>query len=450
MAIQTETAMGRVERISRVEGAASADLRRAPADLMTAIDVGTTKVCAIVGRKRARGGIEVLAHSTVSSRGLRKGSVTDVQATAEAIREVVGNVESATGYKIDSAFVGVTGAHVTFENRRDKLQYSNDAGVITADSLTGEPDGLAGPGSQGRQMIQAVRVSYSIDGEEGIRNPIGMHSDNVEVQTHVVSGSSGLLDKLESAVERAQVDKAGMVMEPLASSMAVLTKEEKERGVVMVDIGGGTTDLVAFENGQICYTGVIPVGGYQFTNDIAMMFNTYYEAAEEAKLRYGSADLYSPRDNEEMSLPVKGREMDLKVKGSEVSQLTRQRAQELARLIGIKMDQANLEESTRSKIVLTGGASNLAGLAGLVQNTLSAEVRQGIPGGNGEMPAELMDSAYATGVGILLWASWDGGPALPSAEAASIQQTSEKNGHKGIVQTVLGLFGKPTASGGQS
>ena len=431
--------------------AASPILERATADMMTAIDVGTTKVCVITGRKRAGGGIDVMGCATVSSRGLRKGSVTDVDATSDAIRRAVEQVEEQTGYQVDSAFVGVTGAHVSFQNRRDKLSPRRDVGVITADSLSGSARRLSSVKDPQRQMIQAVRTSYSVDGEEGIRNPIGMHSDNIEVETHVVVGLSELIEKVEKAVQRADVKLASMVMEPIASGMAVLTEEEKEKGVVMVDMGGGTTDLVAFKDGQISYTGVIPVAGFQFTNDIAMMFNTYFEAAEHAKIRYGSAELYSTFENEELEFPVKGRDMRLKVRGNEISQLTRQRAQELAKLIGLKLDKAGLDEETRSRVVLTGGASNLQGMDVLMRNTLSqwttsVQVRRGTPESAGKLPEELSDPTYSTGVGMLLWAAANDGLVPADAEIASNRHTIDGEGRKGGIRNMFGLFGKSRAA----
>ena len=434
--------------MSRSEKPAPArSLQPPPAGVMTAIDVGTTKVCVITGRRSARGGIEVLGYATVQSRGLRKGSVTDVGATAHAIRRAVERVEEETGYQVGSAFVGVTGAHVSFQNRRDKLSPSRDVGVITADSLAGQARSYGRVGDSQQQMIQAVRTSYSVDGEEGIRNPIGMHSDNIEVETHVVVGLSELIEKVEKAVELADVKMTSMVMEPIASGMAVLTEEEKEKGVVMVDMGGGTTDLVAFKDGQICYTGAIPVAGFQFTNDIAMMFNTYYEAAESAKIRFGSAELYSSRENEELEFPVKGRDMRLKVRGNEISQLTRQRAQELAKLIGLKLDKAGLDEETLSRVVLTGGASNLQGMDVLMRNTLSqwttsVHVRRGMPESAGKLPDELSDATYSTGVGMLLWAAANDGPVPADAEMASNRHNGDGNGRKSGIRGMFGLFGK--------
>ena len=437
------------EVVSRTARAAAASrvLERAPADMMTAIDVGTTKVCVITGRMSAGGGIEVIGYATVNSRGLRKGSVTDVGATSDAIRRAVEQVEEQTGYQVDSALVGVTGAHVSFQNRRDRLSPRRDVGVITADSLTGSARRLGSVKDPQHQMIQAVRTSYSVDGEEGIRNPIGMHSDNIEVETHVVVGLSELIEKVEKAVELADVKLDSMVMEPIASGMAVLTDEEKAKGVVMVDMGGGTTDLVAFKDGQICYTGVIPVAGFQFTNDIAMMFNTYYESAEHAKIRYGSAELYSTLENEVFEFPVKGRDMRLKVRGNEISQLTRQRAQELAKLIGLKLDKAGLDEETRSRVVLTGGASNLQGMDVLMRNTLShwttsVQVRRGIPEGAGKLPEEISDATYSTGVGMLLWAAANDGLVPADAEIASSRRKGDGNGRKGGIRNMFGLFGK--------
>ena len=323
--------------------------------------------------------------------------------------------------------------------------------MITADSLTGSSRPFGSVKDPQRQTIQTVRTSFSVDGEEGIRNPIGMHSDNIEVETHVVVGLSELIEKVEQAVELAGVKLASMVMEPIASGMAVLTEKEKEKGVVMVDMGGGTTDLVAFKDGQICYTGVIPVAGFQFTNDIAMMFNTYYEAAEDAKIRYGSAELYSTLENEELEFPVKGQDMSLKVRGNEISHITRQRAQELAKLIGLKLDKAGLDEETRSRIVLTGGASTLQGMDVLMRNTLShwttsVQVRRGRPEGVGDLPEELSGATYSTGVGMLLWAAANDGPVPVDAGFTSSRRTEDGNGSKSGIRNMFGLFGKRRAA----
>jgi len=405
MTVQTYT-----DTPTDVQATGSSVLRRngarpTPADLVTAIDVGTTKVCTIVGRKDGPHGIQVLAYSTVPCDGLRKGNVADVAATARAIKQSIREVEEATGHRIDSAFVGITGSHIAFENRRDRLRSTTDRDVITDDDLNGVPtpssDLLKQPG---RRLIQIVKKDYTVDGKEGIRNPVGMHSDRIEVDTHLVTGATSFIGRLADAVASAGIKVTSLVLEPLASGLAVMTPEERERGALLVDIGGGTTDLVGFSRGHVCYTGVIPVGGFQFTNDIVITFNTTFEAAEDVKLRYASTGLHSRALDQDITLPVVGRDIALKLQPGEISQLTRERAQELAQLIRIKLDEDRVDAAVRSRIVLTGGTSNLSGLAELMHRSLSMPVRKGVPEARGAFPAELKDPIYATGVGILLWA----------------------------------------------
>lgn len=379
--------------------------------IFTAIDVGTTKVCTIVGEKKRDGGIQVLGYSTVPCQGLKKGNVSDVEATTAAVRESVRQVEAATDHKVASAYVGVTGAHVSFENRRDTLDSPGANGVVTADDLVASPSSLTESIDEpGRKVIHTMRMSYSVDGEDGIRNPLGMHSKDIEVETHVVTGSTAFVEKLVKAVEAGGVRVKSLVLEPLASGLAVMTRDERENGAVLVDIGGGTTDVVIFKNGRIYYSGVIPVGGYQFTNDIAMTFNTNYETAEQVKLEYANIEFYAAGSEEEISLPVEGREDRLNVQRMEISQLTRERALELSQLVKLKIQGADESDDPPARLVLTGGASNLPGLSELMQRTVSMPVRQGLPDMPGDLPHALEDPIYATCVGILLWAGTEGAP----------------------------------------
>ena len=400
--------------------------------LIAALDVGTTKVCGILGRKAGTKGVEILGHSTVPCDGLRKGNVSDIAATEKAVRQCVRELESSTGFRIESGFVGLTGSHVSFENRRDRLDTAGEKGVITSDDLNRSPRTLDAAASEpGRQIIHTVKMSYSLDGRFGIRNPLGMHSNNVEVETHLVTGRGALINRLVEAVENAGVRVDSLVLEPLASGLAVLKPQEKERGAVIVDIGGGTTDVVCFRQGRINYTGVIPVGGFQFTNDIVLTFNTSYEAAEAAKLKYASTEVQGPAiDTEEILLPVAGRDTDVKVQRQEICQLTRERALELTKLIKLKLYEQG-EKLSADRLVLTGGTSNLPGLAALMQRSLAMPVRQGIPILRGALPEELKNSAYATSVGILLWAIAEGMTA--SGERQSSSNGTKESGPEGLV-----------------
>ena len=409
---------------------------RADNGIVAAIDVGTTKVCTIVGRNGDTKGVSILAHSTVPCNGLIKGTVSDVPATEKAIRESIRQVEQASGLKIGSAFVGVTGAHVRFENKREKLGSVSKGGVIVADELIQRGD-VTEPG---RRLIHAIRMSYSVDGEAGIRNPMGMHSSHVEADTHLVTATASFIDRLILAVESSGIKVESLVLEPLASGLAVLSPGEKELGSVIVDMGGGTTDVVGFRHGRICYTGVIPVGGYQFTNDIAVAFNTPYGVAEEVKLRHGSADPIPPSEDEEVSLPVKGSDTELKVRRRDIAQLTRERAQELAALIDLKLDGVQLGEPSDVRLVLTGGASNLPGLETLVQRALSMRVRRGIPDVRGTIPEELRDPAYATAVGVLLWALNEYVPT--SKESNSAGGPGVETERKGLLARLASLLGR--------
>lgn len=373
-------------------------------EIVTAIDIGTTKVCTIVGSKFGNRGIQVLGYSVVKNTGLRKGMVSDMEATEQAVRESVESVEEKTGYRVDSAFAGVTGAHIQFRNCYEKLQVENRHGVVTADDVAHAPRRLSDMiDDPGRTVIHASTTSYTLDGESGIRNPIGMHSKEIGVETHLVTGSDEDVERLVTAVEAAGVNVRSLVMEPLGSGLAALTHEEREGGSVIVDIGGGTTDIVAFKEGSPYYTGVIPVGGYQFTNDIALSFSSPFEAAEAIKVKYASAEFQTASIGEYVSVPVTGRENDLKVSRLEICQIVRERALELAHMIKVKLDSERIGNSEDSVLVLTGGASNLPGFAELVEKCVGIEVRQGAPNIRGSLPDELKDPAYTTGIGILLW-----------------------------------------------
>lgn len=374
-------------------------------EIVAAIDVGTTKVCTIVGRRFGKRGIQVLGYSTVKSTGLRKGNVADSAATERAVRASIKAIQEKTGYRVDSAFVGITGAHVSFENRHAKLRTRNSRGIVTSDDIQRAPKKLSeSVDAPGRRVIHANTISYALDGETGIRNPLGMHTKEMDVETHFVTGSEKFIDRLVGAVEAAGVKVESLVLEPLASGLSVLTPEERESGAVIVDIGGGTTDIVGFKGSRVYYTGVIPVGGYQFTNDIALSFNSPYEAAEAVKLEYASAEFQAASVDEQIAMPVVGRDKELKVNRLEICQLARERALELARMIKVKLDAERDADVDDSILVLTGGASNLPGLAHLMKKCVGINVRQGVPDVNGTVPAELKDPTYATGVGILLWA----------------------------------------------
>ena len=434
MATTTETRPG--QKADSTAGASRPRRAWREDDLVAAIDVGTTKVCVVLAGRSPSGHLDVIAHGSVPSGGVRKGTVEEAADAGRAIRQAIGQVEARSGCRIQSAFVGITGTHVAFENRRHTLDAVGRNGVIVGADLAVPDD--EGVEEEGRRRLHAIRMSYSVDGREGIRDPLGMHRvDRLDAETHVISGEAEFIDRLTQAVENAGVAVAGMVLEPLASGLAVLTPQEMVRGALLVDIGGGTTDIVGYKGGRICYTGVIPVGGWQFTNDIAVTFGTTYEAAEAAKLEYANTE-FGTRIGESipMSVPEGG---ELQAPVIDICQLARERAHDLALLVKAHLDVAGLGDPSEVSLVLTGGASSLPGITTLMERQLGVRARQGVPGLSGEAPDELRAPAHATGLGILTWAEAERKEEVRASNGSG--KAGAKRDRRGFLPRLIGGVG---------
>lgn len=413
--------------------------------IITAIDVGTTKIFTLVAGVDDTGALKALGHGIVPCDGLSKGNIEDIVETQRAIRESVQEAQRQAGVQIKSAFVGITGTHISFENRRDVLDWVGSHGVITDRDISRIPETVANASKElGRKVLHALPISYSLDGEEGIKDPMGMHSNRLEVETHVVSGSSMAVDRLVRAVESAGVKVDGVVLGSIASSESVLTPLERARGTAVIDIGGGTTDIIVYKGGTIAYSAVIPIGGYQFTNDICMTYNTTFEAAEEAKITQCSTEPDTVRPHEEITLPVLGRAAGLKVPRRDLCQLTRERAMELMRLIMITLKDADVTDFDNFRLVLTGGGSNMDGLEDMIKRTLTSNVRTAAPSGFMEIPLGLQQPEYATGFGILLWGATHSGTA--TATYSPINGNGPGNGRRSVAEGKVPV----SAGGGRS
>ncbi len=400
-----------------------------------AIDIGTTKVLTVIGKKAGDGRVEILGHGVAPCAGVRKGVVEDVHATQTAVRSSVGKAESASGVHIDTAFVGITGTGISYERRLDTIDWVGEHGVITYNEVEKVPGSVAGDGTNGynfgRRVIHAIPRTYSIDGKQGVSDPMGMHTSKVDVETHLVQASELEISRLTQAVEGAGIRIEALVLEALASCESALMQEEKVRGAALIDIGGGTTDVMIFRDGTMQYSSVIPVGGYQFTNDICVVYNTSYEAAEEVKVNRTSVLPDSSKIHEEVALPISGGHTSLRVSLHDICQLTRERAQELMRLIILKLREGGLEDLTDYRIVLSGGASRLDGFYELFRVGTSADVRLGAPLGYFGVPRELQTPTCSTGAGILLWAvQQEDDQPKPHAIGHHRQQRQEKRKHE--------------------
>ena len=379
---------------------------------ITAIDIGTTKIATIVAKYSKSGAIDILGHSVVPCKGLSKGNVVDVEKTSEGINQSISILKQYYNLNIKSAFLGITGSHVNFEDRWDKLDSVAKSGVITREDIIKNPLNQTDKNIENKSILHTIPIGYSIDGSDEILNPIGMHSTNLSVKTHLISASPSAVTKLIQSANEANIQSEGLILEPLASAHSVINENEKNDGVLMVDIGGGTTDLMFFKNKRVEYTAVIPVGGFHFTNDIASTYQIDSREAEYIKIKYGSAAT-NIKNNfvQEIEMKSKLSPEPIKVSHTELIRLTKERAEELVKLINIKIKSIDFKNNPKYKIVITGGTSNLNGLSELIARNITSNVRIGSPkiGLNNlvkfkNIPDELKNPRFSTVLGMVLWA----------------------------------------------
>ncbi len=369
------------------------------------VDIGTSKVCTVIAERESSERARVLAHSITPSGGLTKGAVTDISRVEEAIRRSVSAASRKAAVPVKSAYIGITGTHITFRDRYDRIDWAATKGVITLGDIVNVPKSIASASAQtGRHVIHALTRSYTLDGQGGIQNPLGMHTRRMEVESHVISADPSLVVKLTAAARKSGLNVRALVFEPVASAEAVLTEDEKQEGVALVDIGGGTSDVIIFQQGVVQYTTVLPIGGYQFTNDICVAFDATYESAESAKLEYGTTDVLVLKPQEEVTLSVEGHEWERRIPRRDIAQLLKERAVELLRMLRLKLIESGIANTDEFNVVLTGGSSKLPGLENLVRDNLTSKVRIGSPNSQWELPRALQEPEYATSIGLITWA----------------------------------------------
>jgi len=369
--------------------------------LISAIDVGTTKICTIIGNLDSGGNIQVLGVGVVPSHGLHKGMVVNVEEARETIAESVKRAEQASGLKIESAYVGVTGRHISSINshgvvaipRNDRLVRSDDLKRVLASAQhISVPDD--------RRILHAIPRNYALDNQERIKNPVGMHGFRLDVETHIITAAIASVQNLVKCIRHVGVEIEDLILEPLASGEAVLTPEEAEVGVILADVGGGTTDIAVFRDGSIYHTSIIPVAGYQVTSDLSIGLGLPFEIAEAMKRQYGNVYPEQLTKSQDSALSV---ENGHSVSSRELCNIIKVRMEELLRLILLEMPDANYASLAPAGLVLTGGGSKLAGLEALARSTIRTQARIGEPMGVYGITDILHDPAHSTGVGLLLW-----------------------------------------------
>jgi cell division protein FtsA len=370
-------------------------------NVVASIDVGTTKICTILADVSDGDSPRVVGVGISPSKGLHKGLVVNINEARESIRDSVRKAEQASNYKVESAYVGVTGRHVTSMNNRGVVAITRNDRVVRPDDLKRVLASAQSVKTAGdRRLLHVIPRGYAVDGQAGVKNPVGMHGFRLDVETHVITAAVTSIQNLIKCIRSIGIEIEDLVLEPLASSEAILTEDEKQVGVILADIGGGTTDVAVFRDGSIWHTSILPVAGYQLTRDIAIGLGLPFDIAEEMKKKYGSVmPVYEGRMDTSPAISQDGHGISYQ----DLCDIVRARVEEILKLILLEMPNSEYETLVPAGLVLTGGSSNLAGIATLGRDILRLPVRVGAPTDVYGIADVLRDPAYATSVGLLLW-----------------------------------------------
>jgi cell division protein FtsA len=382
---------------------------------IASIDVGTTKVCTLLGEINERGQnpsdgeLRIVGVGVSPSRGLRKGIVVNATEAAEAIVASVDRAERISGYDIAQAHVGIAGAHIASLNSRGVVGIPHGERGITEDDVARVLDAsraISVP--EHHHVLHVIPRGYSIDGQEGVNDPREMYGARLEVEAHIVTGSSLSIQNLIKCVNSLNVEVDQLVLAPLAAGEAVLTNTERAMGVALADIGGGTTDIAIFIEGSVWHTAILPVGGHHLTNDVAICLRTPFDEAEEIKKKHGHACLDRPDADEEIRIAAFGEEAYQSVTKRELAQVLHARVQEIASLILQEIKRSGYDGLLPAGVVLCGGTAELAGICAVMREAIGLPVRVGRPHDLQGLVNVLTHPAYATSVGLLLWAQNEG------------------------------------------
>ncbi len=373
--------------------------------ILVGLDLGSVKTCALVCRLNEEGKLEVAGLGVAESRGWRKGVIVNLDLTVLAVKKAVEAAEAAAGVSIDSAYVGVAGPHIKGVNSRGAITLGKTSAAtreVERDDLRRviqAAQGITLP--EDRQLLDVLPQKFLLDSQDGIRDPVGMEGARLEVDVHLVTASASASQNVVTAVNRAGVEVQDTVFEPLAAGEACLTPDERELGVALVDIGGGSTDLIVYHAGVVQHTAVIPVGGEHFTNDIAVGLRTPIPEAEKMKKAWGERDPAEPADTL-LEVPGVGERPSRVASYAMLSEVIEPRAIELIELMQAEIGRSGCERQLGAGVVLTGGGAKLGGLAGLAEQAFGRPVRLGVPSGLEGMGETLPDAAFATAVGLAI------------------------------------------------
>ena len=370
-------------------------------NLIVGLDIGTSKIVAIVAELQPEGSLKVIGLGQHVSRGLKKGVVINIDSTMQAIQRAIEEAELMADCKINNVFTGIAGSHIKSINSHGMVKIKDaEVSQMDIDRVVETARAIALPSDQ--QILHILTQEFVIDGQEDVREPLGMSGMKLEVKVHIVTGAVAAAQNIVKCIKRCGLEVSDLILQPLASSMAVLTEDEKELGVCLIDIGGGTTDIAVFKQGSIRHTAVIPIAGDQMTNDVAVAFRTPTQSAEDIKIKHGCAlrQLADAREMVEV-VGVDGRE-PRQLSVQTLAEVIEPRVVELYEFVLKELRRSGMEEMIASGIVITGGSAMMRGMVELGEEIFHMPVRLGLPRYVGGLSEVVSNPRYATGVGLVL------------------------------------------------
>jgi cell division protein FtsA len=375
-----------------------------PENFLVACDIGTSKICVLIGEQNPSGSLDVIGKGSSANRGTRKGNIINVDATIEAIKRAAEEAEIMAGVQISRSWVGISGSHVRSFNSRGVVAVAGKDREITREDVARVIDAARGVQiPQDHEVVHVVPRDFAVDGQDGVADPLGMIGSRLEADVHVVTAPVAVTQNIVTCMNKAGVEVVQLVLEQFAAAEAVLTLDEKELGVCLVDIGGGTTEVAVYQKGSIVHTAVIPIGGDHFTNDLAVVLRAPITDAERLKKKYGCALRTAVPEDEMVEVPMVGGRAPKLCPRTTLADILQPRAEELLGLIHDDIQRLGLDKEVRSGLVLTGGGSELEGVIEIAEGIFEGPVRRGVPSGVGGLVDVVSRPEWATATGLLLY-----------------------------------------------
>jgi cell division protein FtsA len=371
---------------------------------IVALDIGTSKVCALVGEINDRGLVEIIGKGTSPMKGTRRGNIINLDQAIDAVKKAVDEAEVMAGLQIESAYVGVAGDHIRSVNSRGVVSVMGkhkEIGREDIERVIEASKSIAIPAEL--ELLHVIPREFVVDGQDGIHDPLGMTATRLEANVHIVTGARTHDQNILTCVNKAGIAVHELVLEQLAAAEAVLTQDEREMGVLLMDVGGGTTDYAVFLEGNVVHTNVLPVGAGHFTSDISVVLRTPMEDAERIKKRYGCALASLVTVDDPIEVPTVGGRAPKILSRHELTGILEPRAAEIAKLVYRDLEKVGLDKEIRSGVVLVGGGAEMDGMVEMVEQVFDQQARKGVPRGVGGLSDTVGGPEWAAAVGLLLW-----------------------------------------------